>query len=94
MGPTVVVDTSVFVSALIGAAGASRQVLRDCLEGRCQPAMGEKLFAEYESVLHRQTVMQVSPLTTDERENLLNAYLSVCTWVPVYYLWRDRKSVV
>jgi predicted nucleic acid-binding protein len=52
--------------------------------------MGEKLFAEHESVLHRRTVMQLSPLTPEERERLLDAYLSVCTWVPVYYLWRPN----
>lgn len=90
MGLTVVVDTSVFVSALIGVAGASRQVLRACLERRCRPAMGEKLFQEYESVLHRPAVTRASPLTADEREKLLDAFLSVCTWVPVFYLWRPN----
>ena len=90
MGLTVVVDTSVLVSALIGTAGASRQVLRACLERRCRPAMGEKLFLEYESVLQRPTVMRGSPLSAPEREKLLDAFLSVCKWVPVFYLWRPN----
>ena len=86
----VVVDTSIHVSALIGRTGASRQVLRLCLERRCQPVMGEKLFTEFEDVMHRPTVVQASPLTTGEREKLVDAFLSVCTWVPVFYLWRPN----
>jgi len=31
-----------------------------------------------------------SPLTAREREDLLDAFLSVCEWVPVYYLWRPN----
>ncbi len=90
MGPTVVIDTSVFVSALIGAQGAARQVLRACLEGHCEPVMGEKLFQEYEALVHRLVVARASPLTPEEREALLDAFLSVCVWVPVYYLWRPN----
>jgi putative PIN family toxin of toxin-antitoxin system len=90
MGPTVVVDTSVFVSALIGATGAARQVLRACLQRHCQPVMGEKLFQEYEALVHRPTVARASPLAAAERETLLDAFLSVCRWVPVYYLWRPN----
>ncbi|MCP5525354.1 MAG: putative toxin-antitoxin system toxin component, PIN family [Verrucomicrobiales bacterium] len=90
MGPIVVVDTSVMVSALIGTKGAARQVLRACLERRCQPVIGEKLFLEYEAVVHRPTVVEASPLTAGERDTLLDAFLSLCTWVPVYYLWRPN----
>ena len=37
----IVLDTSVFVSALISPTGASREVLRRCLEKRCAPGMRE-----------------------------------------------------
>lgn len=90
MGLIVVVDTNVFVSALIGVNGASRQVLRACLERRCEPVMGEKLFTEFEDVVHRPEIAQASPLAAKEREALLDAFLSVCTWVPVFYLWRPN----
>lgn len=90
MGPIVVIDTSVFVSALIRAGGVNRQVLRACLEGRCEPLMGEKLVNEFEAVLGRPAVFRSCPLTTGEREQLLDAFLSVCTWVPIYYLWRPN----
>ncbi|MBM3878727.1 MAG: putative toxin-antitoxin system toxin component, PIN family [Verrucomicrobia bacterium] len=90
MGPVVVIDTSVFVSALIGAAGVNRQVLRACLEQRCEPLMGEKLLRELEAVLGRPAGFRACPLTAGERERLLDAFLSVCTWVPIYYLWRPN----
>lgn len=90
MGPIVVIDTNVFVSALIRASGANRQVLRACLERRCEPLMGEKLFNEFEAVSGRPAVVRACPLTAGEREQLLDAFLSVCTWVPIYYLWRPN----
>ncbi len=90
MGPIVVIDTSVFVSALIRASGANRQVIRACLEKRCEPLMGEKLFHEFEAVLGRPAVMRACPLTVGEREQLLDAFLGVCTWVSIYYLWRPN----
>ena len=36
--------------------------------------------------------MRVTPcqLDREEREALLNAFLSVCTWQTVYYLWRPN----
>jgi putative PIN family toxin of toxin-antitoxin system len=92
MRPVVVVDTSVMVSALIGTKGAARQVLRVCLERRCQPVIGEKLFLEYEAVVKRSNVVASSPLTEAERDALLDAFLSMCTWVPVYYLWRPNLT--
>jgi len=49
----VVVDTSVFVSALKSADGASRQVLRLCLQGELVPLMGQKLFMEFLDVFQR-----------------------------------------
>jgi len=86
----VVVDTSVFVSALISSKGASRAVLRVCLRGRCQPLVGEKLFTEYEDVLGREQLFHGSPLSTVERNELLDAFLSVCEWIPVFFLWRPN----
>jgi putative PIN family toxin of toxin-antitoxin system len=86
----VVVDTSVLVSAMIGGQGASRAVIRLCLRRRCQPIVGEKLFSEYEAVLGREELFRRSPLTRSERDELLDAFLHVCEWTPVYYLWRPN----
>lgn len=86
----VVVDTSVFVSALLGPGGASRGVLRACLEGHLTPLMGTSLFAEYESLLARRALFQRSALDQGEREALLGAFLSVCHWTRIYFLWRPN----
>ncbi len=82
--------TNVFVSALLGPRGTSRELLRQCLLGRYQPLMGTTLFLEYESLLARDELFETCQLDREEREALLNAFLSVCTWQPVYYLWRPN----
>lgn len=86
----IVVDTSVFVSALLGPGGASRQVIRECLRGRAEPLMGAALFAEYEALLARETLFGQSPVTSRDREVVLNAFLSVCSWTHIYYRWRPN----
>ena len=82
-------DTNIFVSALLGK-GASRAVLRACLEGRLQPLMGAALFAEYESLMGRESVFKRCPLSAGQRDELLNAFLSVCRWTTIYYGWRPN----
>ncbi|WP_031555669.1 putative toxin-antitoxin system toxin component, PIN family [Parvularcula oceani] len=86
----VVLDTNVFVSAILSADGAPRQVLRQALVGEVVPVFGNALFAEYEDVLGREAVFRASPIAPRERERLLDALLSVAVWVRVYYLWRPN----
>lgn len=64
--------------------------MRQCLEGRCRPLIGEKLFREYEDVFGRDTLFIRSPLSSNERNELLDAFLSVCDWTPVFFLWRPN----
>lgn len=90
MSERLVLDTSVVVAALKSDGGASREVLRLCLQARCRPLMGEKLFNEFESVMGRADLFHGCALTAPEREALLNALLSVCEWVPVFFLWRPN----
>ncbi len=59
----VVVDTSVFVSVLRSADGASRQVLRLALEGGIEPVMGQKLFMEFLDLFERPGVFDDCPVT-------------------------------
>ena len=86
----VVLDTNVFVAALLGPRGASRSVLRACLECRLQPLMGETLFREYESLLSREPLFRACRLDARQRDTLLNAFLSVCRWTTIYYGWRPN----
>jgi len=86
----VVVDTSVLISALIGRRGASREVVRGCLQGKYQPLISNALFQEYEGVSSRKVVRETCPLNAGEIRDLLNAFYGVCSWVPIYYLWRPN----
>jgi putative PIN family toxin of toxin-antitoxin system len=86
----IVVDTSVFVSALIGPSGPSREVIRQCLQGKYLPLMGLNLFCEYESVVFRKSILAQCLLSREEILKLLQAFLSVCEWVNIYYLWRPN----
>ena len=88
--PRVVVDTNVLTGALLGREGYNRRVLRACLEERWRPIVGQTLFFEYEDVLGRQELFRHSPISAHERQQLLEAFLSVCDWVEVYYHWRPN----
>jgi len=90
MSEKMVIDTSVFISALIGKRGASREVIRRCLTGKYLPLISNPLFQEYEDVSSRKRIKETCPLGTREIRDLLNAYYSVCRWVPIYYLWRPN----
>jgi len=88
----IVVDTSVFVSALIGDKGPSRELLRQCLLRRYQPLMGNALFCEYEQVISRDEILSLCPLSKEEIQTLLASFMSVCKWIHIYYLWRPNLS--
>ena len=90
MVKTIVIDTSVIISALIGKKGPCREVLRKSLLGDYIPLISNALFLEYEDVSKRKRVIDVCPLTDREIAELLNAFYSVCDWVPIYYLWRPN----
>ncbi len=90
MSTKLVIDTSVFISALIGPTGPSRELIRRCLIGDYQPLMGNALFSEYESVIQRDNVLTQCPLTPTEILTLLQALMSVSTWISIYYTWRPN----
>jgi putative PIN family toxin of toxin-antitoxin system len=86
----IVVDTNVFVAALKSGNGASRIVLRLCLQRKCKPLMGLNLFLEYEDVLGRDELFDSCPLSAEERQRLFAALAHVSDGVHVYYLWRPN----
>jgi len=87
---TIVIDTSVIISALIGKKGPGREILRKSLLGEYKVLISNALFLEYEDVSKRKQVLNVCPLTRKEIAELLAAFYSVCNWVPIYYLWRPN----
>lgn len=52
--------------------------------------MGSAPYYRYESVVIRPTVVARCPLETGERDALLDAFLQVCDWVRIAYLWRPN----
>lgn len=90
MVKTIVIDTSVIISALIGKKGPGREILRQSLLGEYKLLISNALFLEYEDVSKRKKVLDVCPLTGKEIKELLSAFYSVCNWVPIYYLWRPN----
>ncbi|NJN20056.1 MAG: putative toxin-antitoxin system toxin component, PIN family [Leptolyngbya sp. RL_3_1] len=92
MSEKIVIDTSVFISALIGPSGPSRELLRLTLQGRFLPLFTTTLFCEYESVCQRQVILERCSLAQDEIKELTEALLSVSQWVTVYYTWRPNLT--
>lgn len=86
----VVIDTNIFISALMNRNGAPRHILRLALRGEIKPVFGNALFGEYEDVLGRDHVMTRCILNETERRELFEALLSVSEWTKVYYLWRPN----
>ena len=90
MAIKIVVDTSVFISALIGSKGSSRELIRRCLKGEYQPLMGNALFLEYESVMQREEIISQCSLTNTEIYTLLASFINISQWISIYYLWRPN----
>lgn len=86
----IVLDTNIFVSALLKADTAPRHVLRLCLLGEITPLMGNALFSEFEALLGRKGLYEKTPLSEEERYDLFSDFLTTCNWVNVYYLWRPN----
>lgn len=86
----VVIDTNIFVSALMNAYGAPREIIRLAMLGEILPLMGNALLAEYEDVIRREQIIGLCILSETERQDLLNAFLSTCEWTSVYFLWRPN----
>jgi putative PIN family toxin of toxin-antitoxin system len=90
MSTRIVIDTSVFISALIGPTGPSRELIRRCLMGDYPPLIGNVLFCEYESVITRDNILAQCPLTQSELLTLFQAFMSVSKWIFIYYTWRPN----
>lgn len=91
MRKKIVIDTNIFVNVLIGKKeSSSRELFRRCLKLEYQPLMSNTLFNEYCSLIQRETIIELCPLNDEEKMKLLKAFISVCHWVKIYYLWRPN----
>jgi putative PIN family toxin of toxin-antitoxin system len=85
----VVIDTNIFLGACLGT-GAANHTVAACLRGKCIPLMGSALLSEYEDVMGRRELFTQCRLSLQERNDLLDIFLSVCEWTRVYYIWRPN----
>lgn len=85
-----VIDTNVLVSALRSADGASREIIRRCLQRKYEPCMSLALYAEYLDVMGREPLFASCPLPGNERLELFHAFVAVCRLTEIYYLWRPN----
>lgn len=86
----IVIDTNIFLAAVLQPEKTCRSLLKLVLEGRFQALMGEALFHEYEDILARNALFIRCPISAREREELFNAFLTCCEWVNIYYRWRPN----
>ncbi len=86
----VVIDTNVWISALISKDGVSREVIRWALLDKIVPQISTTLFLEYEDVMKREKIQTLCSLTIQEQEELFQAFLSTCKWNEIFYLWRPN----
>lgn len=91
MKPRIVIDTKVLIGALIGKQySANRKLIELCLKQEFYPLINNTLFTEYEDVISRKEILIKSIYTESEINELLDALLSVCQWIKIYYLWRPN----
>ncbi len=86
----IVIDTSVWISALITKDSKARELLRLVFYAKLYPQMSEALFREYEDVMKRKKIQNLTPLSSLEQNELFEAYLSTCKWNEIYYMWRPN----
>lgn len=86
----VVLDTNILVGAMLSGGGASREILRLCLQQNITPLIGTALFTEMEDVLSRHSLFKKCTIDAAERDELFNAFLTCTKWTPIYYSWRPN----
>jgi putative PIN family toxin of toxin-antitoxin system len=88
----VVLDTSVVVSALRSAKGASNAVLRLVARREVIPLATIALFLEYEDVLKRAEQRLAHGLSLEDIDRFLAALASACEPVELHFRWRPQTS--
>lgn len=86
----VVIDTNVWISALISKEGISREIIRLALRDKILPQISTTLFLEYEDVMKREKIQKLCSLILEEQNELFQAFLSTCSWNEIFYLWRPN----
>lgn len=84
--PQIVIDTNVFVSALLSKRGASYILLMLADSKQFEVNLSVPLAVEYEDAAQR--ILSQTALTDDDLEAILDYVCSVANRRHIYYLWR------
>jgi predicted nucleic acid-binding protein len=90
MSVKIVVDTNVFIGAILSSQLLNRELIRRCLLGEYQPMMSNALYLKYESAIEREEIISKCQLDKSKVNELLDGFLSVSPWVYIYYSWRPN----
>ena len=66
----VLINTNVWISALISKDGVSREIIKLALLKKIVPQIGTSLFLEYEAVVKREKITSLCSLNIEEQEEL------------------------
>jgi putative PIN family toxin of toxin-antitoxin system len=87
---SMVLDTDVLVAAVRSPTGASAELLRRVLLGKCAAMVSVPLFLETEAVLTRSEHLAAAGASKRDICNLLDALAAVTQHVEIRYLWRPQ----
>ena len=73
----VVIDTNVWISALVSKEGQSRDIIRLAFSDKITPQINTSLFLEYGTVMERKKIQKLCSLTLKEQNELFQAFLSI-----------------
>jgi putative PIN family toxin of toxin-antitoxin system len=88
----VVLDTSVLVSGLCSALGASYRILQLIDQGKLKPLVSVALFIEYEAVLKRPEQRLAHGFSEDDIDEFLGDFARKLIPVEVHFRWRPSLS--
>jgi putative PIN family toxin of toxin-antitoxin system len=86
MGRRIVIDTNVFVSALLSRQGASFRLLSLIDSGKFELCLSVPVVLEYEAVAKRQ--VRNTKLSASDIDAIIDYLCLVASHFKIYYLWR------
>lgn len=87
-----VIDTDVMFAAFHSAAGASRQLLLEVLDGQAELLVSTTLMIEYEAVLTRPANLVKFGIEVTDVIAVLDEIAAICTPVAFNYRWRPSAN--
>ena len=88
----VVIDTDVMFAAFHSAAGASRRLILEALDGRVELLVSTTLMIEYAAVPTRSANLAMFGIETADVLQVLDEIAAICTPVAFSYRWRPAAA--